>query len=275
MRAFRYEHIGQKVTLYPIVCMHVGAPQSDEGFLREHVQRVLDDPDGRWVYLGDGGECAIKESKGDVYKQRFSPGDQLTRAAELLEPIRGKGLFGITGNHDRRIYKATGLDWAEQLCVRLGIPYLGAAALARISIRAADGRRDVLEYDTFWHHGKDSSSQTPGKIGAAQALVALADADAFFSAHSHACVDLPPEYIVHMPPRATEIRYRKVYNFICGCAYDSRVPGYAEDKAYKPIIPAYLGATFYGDITHDGTANDRKNITAQIWRANGTPWWER
>jgi hypothetical protein len=256
--------------------MHMGAPQSDEGFLREHVQRIAEDPNGRWAYLGDGGECALKESKGDVYKQKYSPGDQLNKAAEILEPIRGKGLFGITGNHDRRVYKATGLDWAEELCLRLGIPYLGAAALARISIRPAEGRHDVLEYDTFWHHGKDSSSVTPGKIGAAQALNSLAEVDAVFSAHSHICLDLPPEYVAFIPPRTTEVQYKKLYNFICGCAYDSRVPGYAEDKAYKPIIPAYLGVDFYGDTSHEGTANDRKKIELKkIWRADGSPWWMR
>lgn len=276
MRAFRYEHIGQQLTIYPIVCLHAGAPQCDEGFIKEHVQRIAEDPDGRWVYLGDGGECAVIGSKGDVYKQTMSPGDQLKKVVELLEPVRGKGLFGVTGNHDKRIYKATGLDFAEQLCTNLGISYLGNAALARLVIRPEESRSDVLQYDTFWHHGKDSSSKTPGKVGAAQGLMPLADADAFFSAHSHLCLDLAPEYVAFLPPRAVQVQYRKVYNFICGCAYDSRVPGYAEEKAYSPIIPAYLGVDFYGDIGHEGTANERKRIELKkIWRADGSPWWER
>jgi len=275
MRAFRYEHIGPELTLYPIVCMHLGAPQSDEAFIKEHIQRIADDPTGRWVYLGDGGECATKLSKGDVYRQKYSPGEQINRAEELLEPIRGKGLFGVTGNHDRRIYKETGVDFAEQLCKGLGIFYFGNAAMARFVIRPEEGRRDVLEYDTFWHHGKDSSSMTPGKVGAAQALVPLADADAFFSAHSHLCLDLAPEYVAFLPPRAVQVQYRKVHNFICGCAYDSRVPGYAEEKAYKPIIPAYLSVTLCGDVSnHEGTANERKRIESKIYRADGRPWWE-
>ena len=65
MKYFRYEAAGRHVTLYPLVCMHIGAAQSDEAFIKEHVARIAADPDGLWVYLGDGGECVTKASKGE------------------------------------------------------------------------------------------------------------------------------------------------------------------------------------------------------------------
>ena len=110
------------------------AKQADEAFIEEHIARIADDPDGRYVYLGDGGECVTKASKGELYEQQLSPDEQLDRVVELLEPIRGKGLFGVSGNHDRRISKLSGLDWTKALCVQLGIPYMGISCFSNISV---------------------------------------------------------------------------------------------------------------------------------------------
>lgn len=229
------------VTLYPLVCWHLGAPQCDLDFIRQHIQRIREDPNGKWVYLGDGGECVLKDSKGDVYAQKLSPQEQLDAVVELLEPVRHKGLFGIAGNHDRRILKATGLDWTEALCMKLNIPYLGNAALVEIILTSKN--KHTLSFHTFWHHGIDSSSLLGGKMNAAKKLELLVEADAIFSAHSHICAEAPPSYVAYISRNG--IAYREVSNYLCGCAYDSRVPGYAEEKGYPPILPAHLAVTFY------------------------------
>lgn len=268
MQFIRYVHPKKRLTLYPLVCWHLGAEQSDETFIKEHVRRVADDPDGRWVYLGDGGECVTKASKGELYTQRLSPDEQLETFVELVKPIREKGLFGVSGNHDRRISKLSGLDWTHQLCARLGIPYLGLSAFLQVNLPAGGGTR--CTFDTFWHHGTDSSSLIPGKIRAAQKLEQLVWADAIFSAHSHVCMDLPPEYVAYVEDRgATDpaIAYREIRQFICGCAYTSAVPGYAEEKGYRPIFPAHLGATFEAGTNHHKTVNEQRKVSCQIWRA--------
>lgn len=251
--------------------MHIGAPQADEAFIAEHVERIAADPTGRWVYLGDGGECVTKASKGELYAQRLSPDDQITRIAELLKPIRGKGLFGVAGNHDRRIVKLSGIDWTNALCVRLGIPYLGNAAFMRLSMQPYDHetphKRITRAFDLFWHHGVDSSSLLGGKANAARKLEQLVQADAIFSAHSHICAELPPSYVAYLDRREPTIGYRAVRNYICGCAYDSRVPGYAEEKGYAPILPAYLGVTIY--LAKKGTGNEchiEPTFSCRMWR---------
>src|SRR5213083_2468773 len=98
-----------KINLYPLVCLHVGSPQADMKFIREHLKRITEDPHARWVYMGDGGECVTKLSKGDVYGQILSPYQQMEMLDDLLRPIAAKGLFGIRGNHGNRIYKESGL----------------------------------------------------------------------------------------------------------------------------------------------------------------------
>jgi hypothetical protein len=250
--------------------MHVGAKQADEDFIKEHVQRIADDPDGLWVYLGDGGECVTKTSKGELYEQQLSPDEQIERLVELLEPVRGKGLFGVSGNHDRRIAKLSGIDWTHALCARLGIPYLGIAAFMRLVFILSKGparARAMRGYDLFWHHGADSSSLLGGKVNAAKKLERLVIADGIFSAHSHICVELPPSYMAFTENREGVIKYKETRNFVCGCAYDSRVPGYAMEKAYPPILPAYLGVTYR--MKKRGSGNDSEwycKTECQIWR---------
>ena len=80
--------------LYPIACMHIGATQSDVVFIKDHIKRIQDDPAARWVYMGDGGECVTRLSKGDVFGQLLSPTQQQDMVCDLLAPIQKKGLFG-------------------------------------------------------------------------------------------------------------------------------------------------------------------------------------
>lgn len=261
MKYYRLEVPAKSLRIFPIVCWHIGAAQSDTTFITEHIKRIAADPANRWVYLGDGGECVTTASKGEIYHQRLSPDAQLETLAEMLEPVRGQGLFGVSGNHDRRIAKLSGLDWTHALCSRLGIPYMGVSCFARIVV----GR---VHYDTFWHHGIDSSSNIGGKVNKAKQLEQLVSADALFTAHSHICLEAPPSYIAYLPPKDREIRYREVRNYVCGCAYDSRVPGYAEEKGYLPILPAHLAVTFKGDVNHHNSPHENRKQTCEIWRAS-------
>ena len=261
MKFFRYKHKAKSVTIFPLVCCHIGAAQADEEFIEQHVQRIAERDDARWVYLGDGGECVVHGSKGNLYEQLLTPDEQIDRLIELLEPIRGKGLFGISGNHDRRISKLSGIDWTHQLCARLGIPYMGLSCFMHLTLDI--GHRSI--FDLFWHHGTDSSTLLQGKIRSAKKLEQLVWADAIFSAHSHICSDLPPTYTAYLA--YSGVKYRELRNFVCGCAYDSRVPGYAEEKAYSPILPAYLGVTF--ETKKVGGRKDQhwvNRMECEIWR---------
>lgn len=260
MRYFRHESSSNEVTIFPLVCLHVGVDQCAEEFIREHVQRIAADPNAKAVYMGDAGECAIRDSKGDLYSQRLNAGQQLDKAAELLSPIRDKLLFGIRGNHGARIYKATGLDWDEQLCTKLGMPYLGTAAFMRLDVK--DYRSANSPFDLYFHHGAVCGITMGSKITKALGFNRLIRADSVFTAHSHICVESPPENVAFLPRSKREVAWHTTYNYICGCAYDSR-ESYAEEKGYPPITPAYLGVTFSG-LKH-GT--DTKRQSCEIWRA--------
>lgn len=244
--------------LYPIVCLHLGALQCDIKFLREHVARIAADPQARWVYMGDGGECCTRFSKGDVYAQTLSPQLQCEAVADLLKPVRDKGLFGTRGNHGHRVYKESGLSFDHALCGMLGIPYLGMTAFANFVVNRS-------HYDCYFHHGTDSGISLRSKIASAEQFTRFIDADALFTAHSHIAADLQPAAILALDPTHAKITTKMRHQYICGSAYDSRT-GYAEEKGYPPLLPSYLSVAFDGRII-EGEA--QKGQTSRLYRSDG------
>lgn len=222
------------------MCWHIGAAQSDTQFIREHIKRIKDDPNARWVYMGDGGECVTKLSKGGIYEQLLSPQRQQDVLHELLLPIRDKGLFGIRGNHGNRIDKESGLSFDKTLCVGMGIPYMGVACMANLVVNRSS-------YDLFFHHGTDSGVALQSKLTKAESFERFIDADAMFTAHSHMACDMQPRALLSCDNNGKKIKTKMRYSYICGSAYDSRT-GYAEEKGYPPLLPSHVIVTFDGRI---------------------------
>lgn len=259
MKYFRTETKESKFNLYPFVCWHLGSPQADIAFIKDMISRVDEDPYGKWIYLGDAGECVTRYSKGDIFSQTLSPVQQQNELESLLRPIRNKGLFGVRGNHGNRIYKETGLDFDETLCAKLGIPYLGTAAFWHLKVK------DVY-FSIYAHHGADSGVNVGTKVNKAKIFENMVDADAILTAHSHVCMDLPPRYMAHLTDRATvgeSIKWTETREYICGSAYDSRT-GYAEDKGYPPLLPSHMKIEF--STYKDSNGSRRKQQVATIFR---------
>lgn len=248
MKYFKHETADEKFNLYPFVCWHIGAKQSDEKFIARMIERVDADPFGRWVYLGDGAENAIMGSKGDVYAQTMGPQEQWEVLHTLLMPIQHKGLFVVKGNHGNRTYKETGLDFDGTLARALDLPYMGTAAFMRLRVGSQ-------RYTGFFHHGGDSGVAIASKVNAAKKPEAFVNADVIVTAHSHVLMDLPPNYRAKLGKDGVE--WDTQYSYIAGSAYDSR-SGYAEDKLYPPIIPSHMKIEFSGE---------EKMLTSTLYRA--------
>lgn len=259
MKYFRHETEKTELHLYPLVCWHRGAEQSDTPFIEELVERIRKDPLARWVYMGDGGECVTRFSKGDVFTQTMSPTEQQNDIVRLMKPIRDKGLFGVAGNHGKRTYKETGLDFDETLCSKLGIPYLGTAAFWHLKL--GKGTEHPGIFSIYTHHGIDSGVSVASKVNRAVAFDRTFIADTILSAHSHIAMDLPPRYYAtlgDMRGVKDPIKWNATHEYICGSAYDSRT-GYAEDKGYPPLIPSHLCVTFKVTRTDAGAAKKQSS----------------
>ncbi len=233
MRLKTFDIGKDRVNIYPLVCWHVGAKESSRKFIEFVINKIRKDPDARWIYMGDAGECVTKTSKGNIYEQLMSPGDQLREAADLFSQIKDKGLFGIRGNHGNRIDKDAGVGWDEMLCSRIGIPYLGVSAVVSLKMR----NKPLTVYT---HHGSASAIGPGGKMSAAHKPEAIVEADVAITAHTHACGEAwPQRHTAFLDRHAKGVRWRTMKMFVAGSAYDSR-RGYAEEKMYPCITPEHI-----------------------------------
>lgn len=185
MKYIRYKWPFERINLYPLVCWHVGAKQSRQDFIEKVITKIEDDPYAKWIYMGDAGECVTKTSKGNIYEQLLSPGDQLRIAAGLLSRINEKGLFGIRGNHGNRIDRDSGIGWDEMLCERIGIPYAGVAAMLDLGI----GKTNISVYV---HHGSSNGISPAGKMSGAHRAEQFIASDIILTAH---CFDQETELL--------------------------------------------------------------------------------
>jgi hypothetical protein len=145
------------------------------------------------------------------------------------------------------------------LCVRLGMPYMGVSGFLNLVVNRSS-------YDLFFHHGSDSGTSIQSKVSKADHFTKFVDADAIFTAHSHAAMDLVPATIFSADNGSKDVHTKLRHQYICGSAYDSR-SGYAEQKGYPPMLPSYVSVEFDGRII-EGQAV--KKQTCRIFRADGS-----
>ena len=242
MKYFQYSIPNSQVTLYPLVCWHIGAKQSSTAFIEYVIQQVNADPTAFAIYMGDGGECVTKQSKGSIYEQSLSPGDQLRVCAEMLGRMGKKLKFGIRGNHGNRIDKETGVGWDEMLCARVGIPYYGVSAFGDIILRTGSPGKggQLVGVSVYTNHGSSSGISPAGKMSAGHKPSTLVLADVALTAHTHACGECwPVKHWFYTEPASQRLCHHIMRQFVCGSGYDSR-SGYAEEKMYPVIMPQHI-----------------------------------
>lgn len=170
------------VNIVPIGDLHIGAPNFDMKTLR----RTLDFVDAnrentRILLMGDLAETATKTSVGaGSYEQKGNPQEQIEWAAEIFEPYKDLIDGVITGNHEQRVYKSTGVDMMKLFCQILDIEdrylrYQGA-------VKVAWNHRS---YRLLMFHGAGGGSTKGGKFNKLASMQRLGPADTYFMGHVH------------------------------------------------------------------------------------------
>lgn len=245
----------RRVNLFPVGDFHWGSAQCVTGFVRQTVKMIANDPEARWVGLGDFIENAVIGSKSDVYMATMPPATQIDDIVELFEPIKDKCLFTLPGNHSQRSFRLVGLHPDAVIAARLLVPYIEYSAIATIRLTKAHSPNSFL---TYWHHGHGGGYTAGGKVNAAARLrLIVPTADAIFSGHSHTTSRTPVTWY--------EASYKGLvkktgFDYIIGSAL-SWNGSYAEEKGARPSTVEQVMVTFMGPT--NGHVDNRKQ-TYQI-----------
>jgi hypothetical protein len=109
--------------------VHLGSPQCDI----PRFERMLEYCLHKKIYvllLGDLIEMATRDSVGaGIYEQESIGEKQYETMINYLAPLaKAKLILGThRGNHEMRVFKATGVDISKALARELSVPYLGDA----------------------------------------------------------------------------------------------------------------------------------------------------
>ena len=144
---------GRTIRVWACADAHIGAREADEGALRDFLSRIAQDPDSYLVLVGDLVNNGIKDSLTNVYHETMPPSAQIDKAVELLEPVKGKILGAVGGNHERRTTKAVDVDICHTILTLLGKGDLYRPNMAFVRIILRKGNT-MTRYAIMLTHGK-------------------------------------------------------------------------------------------------------------------------
>ena len=164
--------------------VHYGSPQFDQTRFLAMVNYCY--KHNIYVFLmGDLLETATRNSVGaGVYEQTSIPQSQHEQMVEWLYPLAKKGLIlgALTGNHEERIYKDSGVNITKAMCRELGIRYLGDACWSVFKV----GKQT---YSLYTLHGRTGSRFDGTALLTLERISTPFFADLVAMGHVHKCIN--------------------------------------------------------------------------------------
>lgn len=239
-RRYRSKNLIEKHIPYsehrPIICpfgdMHYGSNNFNKELFIENLEWAWDNKNVYIIGMGDWLEAATRYSVGaGVYDQKTPTGNQLNEIVDFFKPFADEGrLLGITnGNHEDRIYNATGVDVTRVMATMLHVPYFKNGGFFKI--RVGDGRAGIA-YHIYATHGSSGATLPHTKIKRCLDLATFIDADIYLMGHVHDEQVLTQEYQC-IDNRNKKILKRNKYFVLTG-HYLEWTDSYAQMKSMRP-----------------------------------------
>jgi len=213
-----------KVPIWPLGDIHYGHEFCDIATLKKYIKWAVDA--GAYVFLmGDLIEAALpihKPERGDVWHQEMFPDAEIAGVKKLLEPLKGKGLLGIDGTHEARIYNLTHISPAKEICAHLDMQY---SPYWPVYYRLKVGRET---YTFLIGHGSGYSQKSDYQIR--KAMEVYRDAEIIMLGHNHRVY---AESFTHLgiDEEGNEVE-KEIYGVRTGAFL--KYPEYGREKLYQP-----------------------------------------
>lgn len=220
----------KEIRVYLLNDIHFGSEALNLDLLKKVLKNIDKHRDNARIILnGDLIEGALKNSKGDVYKQRLSPEEQVEAAVEVFYPYRDLFDAVFQGNHDARIENETSFDPIKQFCKDLGIldKYMKYEGVVGYSW-------NKCFYSVQCHHGSGGAS-TEGAILNKMKKMKKSNAHVMYIGHHHREMATPVMHYA-IDPFNSVIRKEKHW-FICGNTMTNHAE-YAKKFAYEEKFPS-------------------------------------
>jgi hypothetical protein len=223
--------------VYPMGDFHLGSPACDLNKLDEWLEYLSDAPNVSLLNTGDNLNCAIPGSKSDPHAEKLSVGEAMEEFEGRMAYLAMQGKLDCLtgGNHEGRVYNATGIDVAAVIARNVDVPHFEGAAVLKYLV----GDQEYL----FWvRHGTGNSPASMPAITKA-GLVALADV--YVTGHTHRQTVVLDDFFVIEDDEVV----RRPRRYVTSGSF-TLYERYAQERGYSP---SHLGAP---RIFLDGTRHD-------------------
>lgn len=224
-----YSHL-EELYVYPMSDVHKGAAGHDRARWREWLGYIEATPNTSLILNGDLFNAAILGSKSDIYSEE---GNLQTSKYELtaeLRPVSDQIDSLNPGNHEDRVWRATGSDPVFDVANLLGIQsrYFNPAALLVYTV-------GEVEYEMFVRHGTGGGGKRIGsKANNLEDMARVIVADIYTMGHSHTQLIFPQEVFVREGSRV--VRRRQYF------AASGSFLRYEDYAAARGMPPTKIGA---------------------------------
>ena len=128
------------------------------------------------------------DSVGNVYDERMNPQEQLQKAIFYLSRVRGKILGCVSGNHEYRTERKSGIDLSYALAEALQVP-LYDRNIAIVDLCIGNRMNSSLRRSNFTiaiYHGTGAGRMVGTKVTAAHRIAdMIPNVDIYLSGHGH------------------------------------------------------------------------------------------
>ena len=223
-----------EVKITPLGDVHLGAPGCQFDQFKSAVQAIADEPNSYAIMMGDLLDMGLKNSVGDPYHAVMSPGDQKREMVRALMPIQSKILAWVSGNHERRLLRDTGICPTYDIAAKMDLEdrYREAMAFVRIGLgRNQHGKE--FTYRLLMTHGSGGGGKQGTMITHMDDYFQAFDGvDIFVYGHSHKPAGFPGSKLM-IDSQNGRILQRPTLTVCAGswCVYE----GYPAQKTMRPV----------------------------------------
>ena len=201
-------------SLFVIGDSHIGKYNCAESHLKNYIDHIKKTPDSLWLGGGDICDCitpqdlkrfdaralpdwlfsgpaaSIRDALADIALQ------ERRRASEFLDPIKGKCLGMIMGNHEHKLMQYSGNAHHYILCEELDTIDLTDLSFIRLRF-FIKGKSSVVTL--LIAHGQGGGRSAGSEPNHLARLSQWAEADIILRGHSHTFRIEPPQVFLYIP----------------------------------------------------------------------------
>ena len=224
----------KELHIIPISDVHLGDKQANLKLFKQVLKRIEDEESTYTILNGDLCNCALKNSKSDVYSDNMSPMEELNMLLELLTPIKDKILVIGGGNHEERIKRDTNIDITQLTAKQLGIEDRFADGWWYLFLRFGEkkeGRKVPMCYQISGYHGSGGGRKPGGKVNRLQEMSQVVVADLYIMGHTHLPMSMKQQ--IWLPDYANNSLNKKEMYYLMSNSF-LEPEGYGEKLGMTP-----------------------------------------